>query len=177
MGLVATQLGQLPWTVPGSNAAGGVIKVRHAKLIRPECSQRPQRAACSLVPVHTDGDPTVMVTCGGRDMPTPASCVVNTTRFGKDRRHWRRRWCIFCTPHHCCCPPTSFAGCVFALWSTRTTGWKPTRWLRCAVASCVVTVLPSSSLRRCSMQCTAIRAAVRCAAGWCGRKMGAQIDR
>ena len=68
MGLVATQLGQLPRTakegVPGSNAAGGAIKVRYAKLIRPECSERSRRTACSLVPVHIGGDPTVMVTCG-----------------------------------------------------------------------------------------------------------------
>ena len=78
--------------------------------------------------------------------------------------------------YHSCCPPTSFAGCVSALWSTKTTCWKPSRWLRCSVGSCAVTVPPSSSLRRCSMECTATPSAVRFLAGRCGRKMWAQID-
>ena len=64
-------------------------------------------------------------------------------------RRWRRRRC---TPHRCSCPPTSFVGCVLASWSTRTTGWKPSRWLQCAAVSCAVTVQASSSLRRCSME-------------------------
>jgi len=162
---------------PGSNAAEGATEAQNsATATRQQSSERFRRAACSLVPVYIGGDPTVTVTCGGQDMPTAASFATSTTRFGKNRRRWRRRRCIFCTPHRGCCPPTIFAGCVLALWSTRITGWKQSRWLRCAVASCAVTVPPSSSLRRCSMECTATRAAVRCLAERCGRKMGVQIE-
>ena len=96
MGLVTTRLGCQPLRtaedgVLGSNAAGGVIKERHAKPIRLSCSERSRRAACSSVPARIGGDPTVMATCGGQDMPTDASCTTSTTRFGKDRRRWRRR--------------------------------------------------------------------------------------
>ena len=40
------------------------------------------------------------------------------------------------TPHLCSCSPTSFVGCVLASWSTRTNGWKQSRWLQCSHLLC-----------------------------------------
>ena len=134
-----------PEGAPGSGAAGGVIEVRHAKLTGPQGSGRSRWAACSLALARTGMDSTVTVE---RRMPTADSCAINMTKFGSDRRQRRRQRSTPYTPHRCSCPPTSFVGCVLASWSTRTTGWKPSRWLQCAAASCAPIVQPSTSWRR-----------------------------
>ena len=178
MGQVATQLGQLPQTakegVPGSNAAGCVIKVRHAKLIRPGCSERSRQAECCLVPVHIGRDPTSIVTCGGWDMPTSSSCVVTTTRFCKDRRCWWRRQCIFCHTAAAAPQPVLRVVCLpcgqSEQWAVNRAGdygvlWLHVRSMCCRALHCVAAGWNAPT-----------PAVVRCAAGQCGRKMVTQIN-